>query len=269
MTSVLEQLTLQYAGEEYANIRFKSCGELYLVVLELLEDSITNEARKVFDTMHAKYRADKMRVVSIVNKITGDTNMQKVYSDTKELMYYLVGEIVTCVKPFCNDIKKICASGIHYFKSVEAAFWYNWDVHYDGNVKFYSDNGKIREQTQYIMGKKCGESCKYVEGLLTNSRKYENGKLISSTHYTYWQNKTMKSSQEFDSDERIMSELTWYESGVLASEMIVTRTTFPDTNGSINAISDDGTSCNKSFKKSSDKPSADPHLHPDFDSDED
>ena len=47
---------------------FKSCGN-YIVVLQKLLDTITNESRSdVSNAMYANYRANKLRVILIINK---------------------------------------------------------------------------------------------------------------------------------------------------------------------------------------------------------
>ena len=46
---------------------FKSCGN-YVVVLEKLPDTITNELRTTYDPRYSKYRANKLKTVLIFYK---------------------------------------------------------------------------------------------------------------------------------------------------------------------------------------------------------
>src|SRR5438128_5301429 len=101
---------------------FKSCQNDYIVVLQKLDDSKTNEHRKdVVDARYAKFRADRLIVVRIYNKCNGEeiqTITNSVYS--KKTITYTCNEIVE-VTDYDEDINKVCSSGIHYFKTEEAA----------------------------------------------------------------------------------------------------------------------------------------------------
>ena len=51
---------------------YKKCGD-YIVTMKKLPDTITNESRRnVVDPLYAKFRADKLMVVSIEHKDTGE-----------------------------------------------------------------------------------------------------------------------------------------------------------------------------------------------------
>ena len=63
---------------------FKSCSHVWIVVLQKLPDTITNESRSVADPNCAKFRADKLSVVDIIHKFdqtTTDSICNSVYKD--------------------------------------------------------------------------------------------------------------------------------------------------------------------------------------------
>lgn len=119
------------------NYVFKLCNDgnhhlprEWLVILEKLPDTITNENRSgVLDQYCAKFRADKLLVCAIVN-IDFDKNHRCCiintvtnYYDAEHPMVYTVKSTVTENK-FNHNIEKVCTSGIHYFKSILPAFFY-------------------------------------------------------------------------------------------------------------------------------------------------
>ena len=61
---------------------FKSCSRDWIVVLQKLADTITNESRPVVDADCAKFRANKLQVVDIIHKFdqtTRDSICNSVY----------------------------------------------------------------------------------------------------------------------------------------------------------------------------------------------
>ncbi len=104
------------------SVIYKACKNS-IVTLELLSDSITNEDRDgVVDSNSAKFRTNKARVVTIVNPLTGE-KMDKDRSIHDSTFIYTVGNIVR--GRFDSNINEVCSSGIHYFKTYDAALdWY-------------------------------------------------------------------------------------------------------------------------------------------------
>ena len=57
----------EYPENEYI---YKGCYD-YIVVMELLEESVTNESKKdIIDANCAEYRTNKVKVILIINKFT-------------------------------------------------------------------------------------------------------------------------------------------------------------------------------------------------------
>lgn len=140
---------------------YKSCcensGPNYLVILEKLEDTLTNEARTgVVDATYAKFRADKLKVVGIIDTSYPDKKPAMITHVNKDLgksLVYIVGQIVL-PDHFDPDIDVVCATGIHYFKSLEAAFFYNIrnTIRYTGPLKHWHDNGQLKKRYNYVNG---------------------------------------------------------------------------------------------------------------------
>jgi len=161
-------------------LRYKACRNS-IVVLELLNDTITNEKRdKVVDDKYAKFRCNMAKVISIVNVKTGEM-MEKDRSIFNNSFRYFSGEIVeTC---FNENMNEVCTSGIHYFKTKEVAlsWFYKQDGRYppDGKWKVWHDNGQ-----------------KQLEGTLKDGKRDGN--------WTWWYNNGEKCSEETYKDGSYM-----------------------------------------------------------------
>lgn len=82
-----------------------------------------NEKRTVCDPNRAKYRCSKALVVSI-RRIRDGVKFLKGRSLSPELgyqVYYHVNTFVTPHNGYDRNIDDVCAGGIHYFKTREAA----------------------------------------------------------------------------------------------------------------------------------------------------
>lgn len=156
-----------YMNSEYL---FKKCNRRYLVILKKVPTTLTNESRKyVVDPQSAKFRANHLEVVKIIDlridpynsdiieleKITSVfhnsaliTKINKGWVDRKSLKpeqklkvttEYIVGQIVYA-DHWTNEINKICDHGIHYFKSLEPAYYYSIYPYHPFGYK-YCDSG--------------------------------------------------------------------------------------------------------------------------------
>ena len=105
---------------------YKACRNSILT-LELLPDSVTNEDRNgISDPLHAKFRINKVKVISMIDPFTKETlNQDRSIYDIDFI--YKTGEIVQTT--FNDNINKVCGAGIHYFKTYETAVsWYVWYI---------------------------------------------------------------------------------------------------------------------------------------------
>jgi hypothetical protein len=118
---------------------FKKCkseetGHDCIVMLEKpVLDFKCNESRKsVINQNRAKFRCNGLLVVTIfdltsqviVNHIMHKTDLMLRRTILTHLTHYEVGKIV---KPdwFDSDLNDVCAHGIHYFLTLESAFFYD------------------------------------------------------------------------------------------------------------------------------------------------
>lgn len=172
---------------------YKSCGD-WIVVLQKLIDTITNESREVADTNHAKFRANKLLVVDIINKFEESKKINNVCNTvyTKNSIIYGIGNIVS-IDDFENDISIVCAKGIHYFKTIETAFYYEYNGYIE---KYYSwhDNGNKSGEYNY------SNEYEYCKKTLW----YENGQKFSECNYV---NQTINGNW-----------ICWHENGNKCSE---------------------------------------------------
>lgn len=108
-----------HIGYKAAKIYSNEGGIDVIIKLEILGE--TNEGRSgVVRPKYAKYRCSKARVLDIWDPLTG-----KLYNTASSLQdssfKYVVGKIVTPTSKYYSNINKQCASGIHYFLSLEGA----------------------------------------------------------------------------------------------------------------------------------------------------
>jgi hypothetical protein len=107
-------------GLTHPSRRYKHCGQ-FVVTLELLPESITNEGRIPFcESAHTSYRADCLRVIDI-RHITGHT-VASIASDSNDNCVYRAGEIVRSAEFWMNGDEQCCPWGIHYFRTMEGVY---------------------------------------------------------------------------------------------------------------------------------------------------
>ena len=179
-------------------IVYKACRNS-IATLELLEDSITNEDRKdVVNSDFAKFRTNKVKVVEIVNVKTG----KRLKFDSSIHLVNFIYEVGKVVETnYCSDINKVCAEGIHYFKTCEVALsWYydnNRSQRINGTFMNYYENGEKKQEENYkngladglwqmwcINGEKVYEK-NYKDGNLNGRRRgwFKNGKKCYENNY--------------------------------------------------------------------------------------
>lgn len=159
---------------------YKSCGN-NIVVLKKLLQTRTNEKRKnIHDVRFAKFRADTLQVICIFSK----TNPRIQSISTRNTIFtgiqllYKVGNIM-CIDNYDTNLDEVCTTGIHYFKSVEAAFHCELPNGYTGELITYYDDGKIEKKYNYQNGKIHGECTIWKHNGTTDLKcRFEYGKLI-------------------------------------------------------------------------------------------
>lgn len=165
---------------------YKSCSDIWLVVMQKLEDSENNEGRdKVKDPDFAKFRASKLKVIEIINKYEPDVTTQSFTHEFgsektgKKLTEYKVGEIVY-PDVYDEDIDVVCGGGIHYFKTIKRAYTYKIPKDYTGFVVRYFDDGIKSREGFFLNGKLNGFWTYYSkrDETKTNEGYFKDGKRV-------------------------------------------------------------------------------------------
>lgn len=157
---------------------YKSCKKNWIIILKILHDTLTNENRlNINNNKCAKFRANKLYVVLIFNKFDPTKTIPDIVNDDckDDIIKYKTGKIVYPNK-FDHDLDKICSDGIHYFKSIEPAFYYqiNKISSFTGDYIECYDSGSLFVKCKYKFGNKYGKFIAW----------YENGnKKLSCTIY--------------------------------------------------------------------------------------
>ncbi len=197
-------------------LRYKACRNS-IVMLELLEDSKTNEKRDdVVNDKYAKFRCDKAKVIDITNVKTGET-MEKDLSIWNRGFDYTVGEIVKT--DFNTNLNVICTVGIHYFKTKEAALsWFyrkSSIIFPDGKWIWWYENGDKSSEGTYKDGKEDGKWIgwyKYVRGKKEYEETYKDGVLEGK--WTGWHRNGQKNSEGTFKDGKMDGKwIHWYDNG--------------------------------------------------------
>lgn len=134
----------------------KNKNKPFVVIMSKTNKTKTNESRmNVFNDNCAKFRANRLKVIKIVSIEQPETQIGHIINKfgIKELKYE-VGKIV-CVDNYDEDINKICAAGIHYFKTLRCAYYYrNVPKNYNGIWINWYDNGQKKSKGKYLNGEK-------------------------------------------------------------------------------------------------------------------
>jgi len=200
----LEEVEKELEEYKRSDYVFRNSGS-YLIVYERIKGvTKTNEGREVVDHNYALYRANKLRIVKIVNLHDLSENPSEIIVDTDDstgILKLSVG-LVRELEEFDADIDIVRKdySGFYYYKSVAAAYYasmydtYDADgylIEYDddgckvgegyylengdadGKFITYYENGNIKKITNYLNGDAHGDKIKY----------YESGSIKSQSYY--------------------------------------------------------------------------------------
>lgn len=154
---------------------YKLCGKEWLIILEKIQgddinnNTITNETRgDIIDSSYAKFRADKLKVMLIIsiNDLTKTLNqLCNTFVDNMEtphIIKYTLNKIVK--SDFDKNIDLIYTTGIHYFKTIDAALYYREiPSNYSGFWIYWYDNGQKMAEGNYIDGMQMGKWILWIE----------------------------------------------------------------------------------------------------------
>ena len=178
---------------------YKSCQTEWIVVLEPLKDTITNmNRRSVVDDRYAKFRGNKFKVVKIEHKLDPTKTVDEIENSIYgKKIVYKVGEIVE-VEDYDQDIENICASGIHFYKTKEGAYWGEPIRIENGTFEVYHGNGQIGVKCTYGNGTIDGEHVSYYDnGQINKKCNYVNGK-IDGGYVSYYDNGQIEIKCSYD-----------------------------------------------------------------------
>lgn len=188
---------------------FKSCAE-WIVILKKLDDTKTNKGEfDIVDPNYARFRADKLQVVDIVNKYNQNKSIDKVintyYKDDK--IEYIKGEIVSV------EFVDTCKSGIYYFEDYIPAFYLELPDKYTGEYFSWMENGSKRSTGNYINGVDKG-AWRYwhPNGRLQSEGEY-NGASKNGKWFEWHNNGKKMFCREYEKGFLNGKVIEWYYSG--------------------------------------------------------
>jgi antitoxin component YwqK of YwqJK toxin-antitoxin module len=121
---------------------------VWLVIMKKTNETIDNESRaNVKNKMYAKFRANILYVEKIVSVMDPNCTVDYIvntFGDSRKA--YIVGEIVS--EPgYDSDIDIVCSCGIHYFRTLEAAYFYeSIPINHIGLTCVFNESGDILEE---------------------------------------------------------------------------------------------------------------------------
>uniref|UniRef100_A0A6C0EAK5 Uncharacterized protein n=1 Tax=viral metagenome TaxID=1070528 RepID=A0A6C0EAK5_9ZZZZ len=162
--------------------RYKKCGNC-IVILKPLPDTITNEERlhKSYDNRYripindkyAQYRGNKFYVEKIIDIDTLEDVSQVVNSCYSKKIKYVVNQIVETI--FDEEKHKVLGGGIHYFKNIIPAYYWQNDVK-NGKYLSWNEDGGLIKKCVYKNGKLDGKYMEfYNDGRAKKICNYKNG----------------------------------------------------------------------------------------------
>lgn len=175
----------------------------WLVILKKLDDTRTNEERKsVSNKLFAKHRADKLLVVAIinVNDLSSEpTSITNKYRDITTV--YEVGKI-TYSESFDQNVANICSNGIHYFRKIDRAYFYEEipKSFFGVGLNWYS-SGNIKTICEI----------KIVENTSTGSKV----QIRDGTCSKFFRNGVREYMVSFIDDKKSGVWMSWYKDGSL------------------------------------------------------
>jgi antitoxin component YwqK of YwqJK toxin-antitoxin module len=211
---------IEFCQQYPADIVYKSCGE-HIVVLEKLSDTITNENRdNIGEPMHAKFRANKLKVLCIFSKDNPIDQLDFIEntSYTPNIITYRRGETIE-IKNFDTNLNEVCAEGIHYFKSLESAYYYSRpiDKKYTGGCVYWHDNGQCAAMHNYVDGQLHGQCKKFYDsGRIQMECIFKNGKYHGPM--TIWDNNGTIEKRMYVNGLAHGKSASWYKNGRLAHD---------------------------------------------------
>jgi len=189
---------------------FKSANG-YIITLEIPPHAKTNLDREnVVDRDYAYFRCDEAKVMKIEHKETKKA-VELVSSDRNWSFVYRLGETIKD-DDYDDNKNKVYTSGIHFFLTEEAAYYYDFKTKNGLSLSWY-DNGQIHEKGEFCNGKREGEWMQWYEkGQIREKGNYHEGKLEGN--WTSWYpNDQIRELGKYQMGEREGEWMNWYQNG--------------------------------------------------------
>ena len=150
-------------------------------------------------------------------KTTRDSICNSVY-EHKQIVYKK-GEIIE-VEDFDGNLNEVYATGIHYYKTMEVAFYLELKTDRDGEWRCWYENGQMQSKGIYKEGKEEGEwEYRYSNGQLESKGKYKEGKEEGEWEYWY-SNGQLESKGKYKNGNREGEWIYLRKIGIIASKVI-------------------------------------------------
>ena len=216
---------------------YQSCKTEWIVILEKIDDTHTNESRaNIYYSNHAVVRASHLNVILIFNKFNPTVTVTEIKSSIWPQYYYddgflLCGSFIFKVNDLVysdsfndNDLDTIRSPGIHYYKSIETAFYLELDLYkktYTGQLVGWYPNGQKSFEGDFINGLENG---KWIGWYESGQKHYEQNYIdgFESGHSVGW----------YENDLPLMQLQKCYEGDYLNEKKIGTWVMW-DKNGGI------------------------------------
>jgi len=193
-------------------------GESYIIVLERLPITETNEERSdVMVKQYATFRGNAFRTIAIVNSMNPNKTLNTITNHEETKTIYTVNQIVV-PDGYNKDISKVCCKGIHFFKDLKAAYYYNLPLlSFTGKHIHYFHNGCKRAEYTYVNGKLSGKVITYYENCnIADVEEYIDGKRYGKTT-KYYKNGGKRVEYRFINDIPCRPAIYWSPEGKLLS----------------------------------------------------
>ena len=217
------------SASEINKTRYKSVS-VYIVELELLKDSITNEsALNQIDKNYTLYSTNKVLVKKITHKLDDNITRQFIKNhnryDTDFDTVYKVDKII--------DVKKSGAKamGVHYFLTKDAAYHYEllkFTEKYTGFHTIRLKNGSTYKNVNYIQGKLSGNYEEWKNNNKILQCTYKNN-ILDGEYTTWYDNGSLKSKCVYNNDKKNGLGEEWYQNGAKRKKCYYKNDAFDDT----------------------------------------
>ena len=201
------------------HIGFKKCRDGLIAILEILGEN--NENREdIVDKNFAMMQCSRAKVLEILDMHDKNKAFDSACGIYGGSLEYKVGKIVEPNRYSNSNLSEVCTSGIMYFLTEEAAYFYEYIPH-DGMYKKWHENGQIQKRCTYKDGELDG-LCEewHTNGQMDLRHTYKNGELDGHVeewlkngqmlmHFTYNDNKIDGPCEEWHENGQMKLQCTY------------------------------------------------------------